>query len=148
HSGYVGGDDYFGAFDDTDPRKYLIVEVSPEEQDALRKPDRRKISKERVLDTPNTIGIRRAIVAFVVSVGIRQWQQREAAEKPKKYAMIIHNDTQKAAHAWQDQVIEWIFDAIITTAENNPKFEGHVESGQPTGGGNFGSRDVMNSVLT
>jgi hypothetical protein len=121
HDGYVGGDDYFGPFDETDPRSGLIVEVSVQEEDALRRPDQRRISPDRVLESPNTVGIRRAIVTFVVAVGVRQWQQGEAGEKPRKYAMIIHNDTQKAAHAWQDQVIDWIFDAIINAAEKDPE---------------------------
>lgn len=120
HGGYVGGDDYFGAFDPDDPRSRLIVEVSADEQDALRKSDQRRIHPDRVLDSPNTAGIRRAITTFVLAVGVRQWQQREAGEKQKKYAMIIHNDTQKAAHAWQDQVIDWIFGAIVKTAEETP----------------------------
>jgi hypothetical protein len=81
-------------------------------------PDQRRISPERVLDSPNTAGIRRAIVTFVVAASVRQWQQQEAGEKERKYAMIIHNDTQKAAHAWQDQVIDWIFTAIREAAEN------------------------------
>ena len=34
--------------------------------------------------------------------------------------MIIHNDTQKKAHEWQDQVLTWIFDAIIKAAEKTP----------------------------
>jgi hypothetical protein len=121
HNGYVGGDDYFGPHDDSDPRKRLIVEVSELEQDALRKPDQRRISPDRVLDSPNTVGIRRAIITFVAAVGVRRWQQAEAGEKLKKYAMIIHNDTQKAAHAWQDQVMTWIFDAVIKAAENQPQ---------------------------
>jgi hypothetical protein len=120
HSGYVGGDDFFGAFDETDPRSRLIVEVSAEEQDALRKPDQRRISAERVLESPNTIGIRRAIVTFVAAVGVRRWQQAEGGEKNQKYAMIIHNDTQKAAHAWQSQVVNWIFRAIVAAAEAQP----------------------------
>lgn len=121
HGAYVGGDDYFGAFEADDARSRLIVEVTVQEQDALRRPDQRRISLERVLDSPNTVGIRRAIVTFVVAVGIRRWQQREGGEKSKKYAMIIHNDTQKAAHAWQDQVVTWIFDAIIAAAETTPE---------------------------
>ncbi|MBX3512066.1 MAG: hypothetical protein KF750_00610 [Xanthobacteraceae bacterium] len=121
HSAYVGGDDYFGTFDDDDPRSRLIVEVSALEQDALRRPDQRRISADRVLDSPNTAGIRRAIVTFVVAVGVRQWQQRDAGDKPRKYAMIIHNDTQRSAHAWQDQVIKWIFDAIVNAAEDRPE---------------------------
>lgn len=120
HDGYVGGDDYFGSFEDSDPRSKLIVEVSLLEQDALRKPDKRKINPERVLECANTTGLRRAITTFVVAAGIRQWQQREAGEKEKKYAMIIHNDTQKAAHLWQDQVIDWIFAAMIAAAERAP----------------------------
>lgn len=120
HSGYVGGDDYFGSHDESDPRSKLIVEVSEQEQDALRKMDKRRISRSNVLDTPNAEGLRRAITTFVVAVGVRRWQQREAGEKAKKYAMVIHNDIQRAAHAWQDQVIDWIFRAIVYAAENDP----------------------------
>jgi hypothetical protein len=149
HDGYVGGDDYFGAFDDSDPRSKLIVEVSELEQDALRKPDQRRINPERVLDSPNTVGIRRAIITFVAAVGIRRWQQAELGEKLKKYAMIIHNDTQKAAHAWQDQVIDWIFNAVIKAAEEKPAalrplFDeafSDLEASVKAGGGQLPSRD-------
>lgn len=120
HGGYVGGDDYFVVRDEKDPRSYLIVEVSRGEQDALRKSDHRKINQERVLTSPNTTGLVRAIITFVLGVCIRRWQQAEAAEKKRKYAMIIHNDTQKAAHAWQDHVIEWVFEAITDAAINKP----------------------------
>lgn len=120
HDGYVGGNDYFGSFDDNDPRSRLIVEVTPQEQDALRKQDHRRISPDRVLDSPNTVGIRRAIVTFIASVVVRRWQQREEGGRPQKYTMIIHNDTQKAAHAWQDQVLNWIFEAIIKAAATAP----------------------------
>jgi hypothetical protein len=34
--------------------------------------------------------------------------------------MVIHNDTQKAAHAWQDQVIEWVFDEATKAATDSP----------------------------
>lgn len=120
HGGYVGGNDYFEIYDNNDPRSMLIVEVSEQEQDALRKPDQRRISQDRVLNSPNTAGLRRAITTFIVASGIRQWQQRELGEKEKKYSMIIHNDVQKAAHAWQDQVIDWICQEINKAAETNP----------------------------
>ena len=120
HGGYVGGDHYFGAFEDDDPRSNLIVEVSELEQDALRKPDQRRISADRVLDNPNTEGLRRAIATFIVASAIRQWQQRKFGEKQKKYSMIIHNDTQRAAHSWQGQVIDWICQAIYEAAESTP----------------------------
>ncbi len=120
HGGYVGGDHYFGAFEDDDPRARLIVEVSEQEQNSLRKPDQRRISKDRVLQSQNTIGLRRAITTFVVAAGVRQWQQRDLGEREKKYSMIIHNDTQRTAHAWQNQVIDWIFEATINAAEFSP----------------------------
>lgn len=120
HSGYVGGDDYFIPPSKDDPRSFLFVEVKVEEQDALRRPDQRRIRKERVLESPNTHGLVRGITTFVLAASLRRWQQSEAGEKKRKYAMVIHNDTQKAAHAWQDQVIEWIFDAAIDAATSNP----------------------------
>jgi hypothetical protein len=116
HSGYVGGDDYFGDFAEDDPRTRLYVRVADQEQDALRRPDQRRISPDRVLDSPNTTGLRRAIITFVLAVCVRRWQQEGASERKRKYAMIIHNDTQRAAHAWQDQVLDWIFDAILQPA--------------------------------
>ena len=120
HGGYVGGDDYFAVPAENDPRSFLFVEVSLDEQDALRRPDQRRIRQERVLDSPNTSGLARAIMTFVLAACLRRWQQTEAGEKRRKYAMVIHNDTQKAAHAWQDQVIQWIFDAAIDAAASKP----------------------------
>lgn len=121
HSGYVGGDDYFGGYDRSDPRSFLIVPVEPDEQDALRRSDLRRISRERILDTPNVAGLRRAIITFVLAVCVRRWQQQEAAERKRKYAMIIHNDTQKAAHGWQEEVIQWIFAAVHEASERRPE---------------------------
>jgi hypothetical protein len=118
HCRYIGGDDYFGSFEGDDPRHYLIVDVDTQEQDALRRSDRRRINSDNVLTTPNTEGLRRAIISFVLAVCVRRWQQKEADEKKRKYAMIIHNDTQRAAHSWQEDVIDWIFQAILTAAEH------------------------------
>ena len=120
HSGYVGGDDYLAGRAADDPRSFLFVEIPREEQDALRKEDQRRIREGRVLDSPITVGIVRAIMTFVLASCLRRWQQTEAGEKKRKYAMVIHNDTQKAAHAWQDQVIEWIFSAATEAATSDP----------------------------
>jgi hypothetical protein len=120
HGGYVGGDDYFLSSTEGDPRSSLFVEVRRDEQDALRKPDHRRIREENVLSSPNTTGLVRAITTFVLAACLRRWQQTETDEKRRKYAMVIHNDTQKAAHAWQDQVIEWVLNATTDAATNNP----------------------------
>lgn len=120
HRGYVGGDDYFVLHDD-DPRSFLVVLVQREEQDSLRKPDQRRIRQENALDSPNTNGLVRAIVTFILAVCVRRWQQADAKEKKRKYAMVIHNDTQTKAHAWQTQVLDWVFDTIIEAAANSPQ---------------------------
>ncbi len=81
HGGYVGGDDYFGGYGEDNPRHYLVVNVSSEEQDALRRPDKRRIKADAVLENPNTTGICRAIITFIIAVCVRQWQQEELGEK-------------------------------------------------------------------
>lgn len=121
HSGYVGGNHYFGGHPPENPLSRLAFFVSDLEQDALRKPDQRRINPGNVLQTPNTAGLRRAITSFVVAAILRRWQQSETGEIEQKYSMIIHNDTQKAAHFWQGQVIDWIFDAIRKAALENPE---------------------------
>lgn len=120
HGGYVGGNDYFSEPSDDDPRSFLFVEVAVAEQDALRREDRRRIRKDNVLVSPNTPGLVRAVTTFILATCVRRWQQADAGEKKKKYAMVIHNDTQKQAHAWQNQVIDWVFEAISEAATSSP----------------------------
>ncbi len=119
HSGYVGGDDYFIPHDVDNPRSFLFVPVTISEQDALRRPDLRRIREKMVLDSPNTIGLVRAIITFILAVCIRRWQQEDIGEKKKKYSMIIHNDTQTRAHDWQFQVIGWVLEAIMEAASGS-----------------------------
>lgn len=92
HAAYVGGDDYFLAPAENDPRAFLFVEVPRDEQDALRKPDQRRIRPERVLESANTAGLVRAIVTFVLGACLRRWQQSEAGEKRRKYATLVTSD--------------------------------------------------------
>lgn len=121
HGGYVGGDAYFGPRSVGSVEDHLFVPVSQTEQDALRTADKRKIKQNNVLTSPNSAGLVRAIVAFVLAACIRQWQQREAGERRVKYAMVIHNDTQKAAHAWQELLVEWIVEAITARGAEAPE---------------------------
>lgn len=120
HSGYVGGDVYFGARSPDSVEGRLFVPVAQEEQDALRTHDRRRIRADNVLSMRNCAGLARAIVTFVLAACVRQWQQRQAGQRRVKYAMVIHNDTQKAAHAWQEAVTEWIVEAITSKGGESP----------------------------
>ena len=119
HEGYVGGDTYFGLKDDSSVEGHLFVPVSAVEQDALREADRRRIKPANVLTTPNAAGLVQALVSFVAAACIRQWQQRLAGDRPTKYAMVVHNDTQRSAHSWQGEVVNWILNAITEASESN-----------------------------
>ncbi|WP_083860025.1 Z1 domain-containing protein [Bradyrhizobium diazoefficiens] len=101
HSAYVGGDDYFGGHGADDPRYYLYVEVDDREHDALRVEDNRVIRDDRLWTSDSIKALRRAIITFLLAIVVRRLQQRKLDQPPQKYAMIVHNDTQRAAHDWQ-----------------------------------------------
>jgi hypothetical protein len=58
-----------------------------------------------------------AILTFLISVCVRRWQQKDADERLKKYALIIHNDTRKQAHAWQIEVVEKLLDIFAKASK-------------------------------
>lgn len=106
HSKYVGGDDYFGDFEDTDPRAFLYSEVPLDEQDVLRTKDGRRTRLEHLMASPNVRMLRFAILNFLTGVIIRHWQLTQEGQKAnKKFALIIHNDTRREAHDWQWETV-------------------------------------------
>ena len=119
HDHYVGGDDYFGDFGDEDPRSYLYVEVPLDEQDALRSNDGRAVRDDRLYTSENIKILRRALTTFILAVAIRRWHQRDAEEPLRKYAMVIHNDTQKKAHEWQWDIVTRLIDAFHKSADEH-----------------------------
>jgi hypothetical protein len=119
HGAYVGGDDYFGGHAATDPRYYLFVAVKEEEQEALRSVDGRTIRKDRVWTSVNVTMLRRSLVTFLLAVVVRQRQQTAASVRPTKYAMVMHNDTHRAAHGWQQFVATSIKTAFEEAAESD-----------------------------
>jgi hypothetical protein len=122
HGGYVGGDDYFGDFEETDPRYHLFVSVPTAEQDALRSEDGRTIREDRIWTSANISVLRRAVMTFLVAVGIRRWQQAQEEERGHgKFAMIIHNDTQRSAHKWQWDTVERLrvaFEGVVADGDD------------------------------
>jgi Z1 domain len=112
HDAYVGGDDYFGGWGADDPRYYLYVEVKDREHDALRSIDGRAIRGDRIWSSENIKVLRRSLVAFLLAVAVRRRQQTALDQRPQKYAMIIHNDTQRAAHKWQWETVTRIVEAF------------------------------------
>lgn len=117
HDAYVGGDAYFGGHGTDDPRHYLYVEVDDREHDALRSNDGRAIREDRLWTSNNIKTLRRSLITFLLAVAIRRRQQRELEHPLQKYSMIIHNDTQRAAHAWQWETVKKLVQAFENSVE-------------------------------
>ena len=105
HAAYVGGETYFGIHGVADPRHYLFVEVPDQEHDALRSNDGRTIRDDHLWVSKNVAKVRHALITYLLAVAIRRRQQELSGETQCKYAMIIHNDTQRSAHKWQLETV-------------------------------------------
>lgn len=118
HSAYVGGSDYFGTFEDNDPRSYLYVEVPAEEQDTLRSLDGRSVRDDRIWNNTKIVILRKSLVSFIAAVLIRRMQQEFAGQKKlQKYSMVIHNDVKKEAHKFQGDLVDRLLDAFREDAK-------------------------------
>lgn len=119
HDAYVGGEAYFGGHAAEDPRYYLYVEVDEREHDALRSSDGRSIRDDRLWSSENIKVLRRSLISFLLAIVIRRDQQEALDQRREKYAMIIHNDTQRAAHSWQWETVNRIIAAFETAIEHD-----------------------------
>lgn len=117
HSGYVGGDQYFGEHDETKPEYYLWHDVDPNELIVLKKEDRRRIKKSDVLTSEKIGSLRHAIVTFVAAGCLRRLQQRALNETPRRYAMIVHVETARSSHAWQEKIAAEVVEAMGDAAK-------------------------------
>lgn len=112
HSAYVGGDHYFGDHDESRPEYFLWHPVEQDELDALKKEDKRRFNIDDVLTTAKVMALRAAVANFVTAGAVRRLHQKAAGERPKHYAMIVHVETAKSAHAWQHRVTQAVLDKM------------------------------------
>ncbi len=129
HDAYVGGDHYFGDHDENEPEYHLWHEVAQDELDALKKEDRRRFNIDDVLVTPKVKALRSAIANFVTAGAIRRLQQKADGKRPGHYAMIVHVETARSAHAWQHQVTQEILDQMKDAiSTRNPIADALIDS--------------------
>jgi hypothetical protein len=112
HSRYVGGDHYFGEHSEDELEYYLWHPVEDDELTALRKEDRRRVRRHEVLTQSKIAGIRHALITFVTAAAIRRLQQKAAGERPDRYSMIVHVETSRSAHAWQQTIVGELIEAL------------------------------------
>ncbi len=123
HSGYVGGDHYFGEHTEDEAEYYLWHPIEDNELLALRKEDRRRVKKEQALTHANIAGIRHALITFVTATAIRRLQQKTAGQRPDRYSMIVHVETSRTAHAWQHTVVGELIESMQEAlAQGSPIF--------------------------
>jgi len=120
HENYIGSDYYFSEnIQDENLSKYLYQPVKNEELLALRKRDYRKIKIEKILTCNIVKTLRSALCNFVVGGCIRRLQAEEKSETPKKFSFLIHTDSGKATHSWQEEVVDALKNALANAAESN-----------------------------
>lgn len=112
HAEYVGGDQYFGNFTENQPEFYLWRPVPDDELDALKHEDRRRIKQGETLTQGKIAVLRHAVVSFVTGAVTRRLMQEAEGAKRKNYALIVHIETAKKAHAWQHEIVDELIQAL------------------------------------
>ena len=116
HEDYVGGRDFFGTFEQTDPRYFLFMPVSEDELETLRALDGRSVRPDRIFTNTTVPILRQSLLAFLASVSLRRWQQGKAEQRVRKYAMVLHCDIRKKAHQFLHALATNILDAFKNDA--------------------------------
>ena len=106
HNGYIGGDYYFEESENENSiASHLYQPISEDELLVLKKSDRRKFKIEEALISKKIVSLRCAIINFIVGGIIRRLQEQKKGERVKKYSFIVHTEQGKAAHEWQENVV-------------------------------------------
>ena len=119
---YVGGETYFGesARSEKDTLESLIHHtVDHREFDRMKQPDARSFKLDDVLTAPQIEGYRTAIVNFIVGGCIQRINGTKAGGKPKKlrYSFLLHSESGKEAHKWQETLTTTIVSKLKDAAE-------------------------------
>ncbi len=118
---YVGGDYYFNdALDSESIASYLYVPITRQELEVLQKPDRRKFKIEEALKSNSISSLRLAITSFIVGGCIRRIQDQKDGVSPSKYSFLIHTEANKNAHAWQEDIVNALYDQLSNAIKFDP----------------------------
>ncbi len=120
HDLYVGGKFYFeDGFDSESIAYHLHVNVPEKEIEVLGKPNEHY--QNNILTTPNLDTFRSAIVNFIVAGSIRNLQNQQCGQRQRYYSFIIHTETSKPKHDWQEQLVESLVEQLKSVTEADLK---------------------------
>ena len=120
HPDYIGSDYYFE--ESTTPGSVaaaLFEPVSTDELEILRSEDRRRFRVEECLTSAAVPMLRRAICNFIVGACIRRLQDDARGLAPKKYSFLFHTEASRAAHTWQETIVQAFNDKLTRAAHDN-----------------------------
>ncbi|MDF0728905.1 Z1 domain-containing protein [Cytobacillus sp. S13-E01] len=118
---YIGGDYYFEESENEDSIAYYIYEpIIEDELQVLKKPDRRKFKIEDALTSPKVKSLRHSVINFIVGGTIRRMQEQQNGARSKKYSFIVHTEQGKAAHEWQETVVNEIKVLLRDAVDQDP----------------------------
>lgn len=123
---YIGSDYYFQDSQDNNDKKslasYLHEPVDQNELTVLRKKDLRRVKLAEVLTSDAITSLRDAICNFMVGGCIRRLQEkRNGSTTLRKYSFLVHTEAGKAAHAWQEELVDQIQKGLVSPSKENRK---------------------------
>ena len=117
---YIGSDYYFDRSQDKDTVASLIYHpISVGDLQVLKKADRRRFRLEECLTSDSIVTLRQALCNFIVGGVIRRLQDQAKAHTPKKFSFLFHTESQKAAHEWQEEVVQALHDQLADAVQAN-----------------------------
>ncbi len=120
HKDYVGGDYYFGSSSDENSTAYYVFNaVSDDERSILKAPDGRRLNLEQVLTARSIEKLRLALVNFIVGGVIRRLQQTAAKQPADKYSFVVHTESGRASHTWQENIVRRLNAAFVSEARQS-----------------------------
>lgn len=118
---YIGSDYYFeGSQEEGHLARFLYVPVHQDELTVLGKRDGRRLKIEEVLTSKAIPELRGAICNFIVGGCIRRLQDKKEGITEKKFSFLVHTQSGKAAHSWQEEVVIAINEKLTDVVKKDP----------------------------
>ncbi len=122
HGEYIGGDVYFPEVDADDGEinhaDHIHVSVPDNELLVLKKRDLRRLNLQQTLTAPSIEVLRKAIATFIIGTTIRRIQTENLGREADFYSFLVHTQTGRSAHDWQEEVVYNLRKAMTEAAEN------------------------------
>jgi hypothetical protein len=120
HRDYIGSVYYFErSTEEESVASFIYQSVSQDELNILRREDRRRFKIEECLTSTAIQALRSAICNFIVGGCIRRLQDQHAAKALKKFSFLVHTETARASHAWQERIVSMLADKLSDAVRSN-----------------------------